>query len=149
MVPSPAASVASSAAGSKAASAEPEPAVAAAVPAAEVVDAAPPSREPSEPIKAASVENDTNHLEPISDEELNDSTAAKESSVELEEGEIVSDAEAAVENGTDSACSSTATSKSASLIKLKYEYPEGMSIFPFFSFLTNELKFTLRNYKKK
>ena len=129
MVPGPAASVASSAAGSKAASAEPEPAAAA--PAAEVVDAAPPSREPSEPIKAASVENDTNHLEPISDEELNDSTAAKESSVELEEGEIVSDAEAAVENGTDSACSSTATSKSASLIKLKYEYPEGMLIFLF------------------
>ena len=131
MVPGPAASVASSAAGSKAASAEPEPAAAA--PAAEVVDAAPPSREPSEPIKAASVENDTNHLEPISDEELNDSTAAKESSVELEEGEIVSDAEAAVENGTDSACSSTATSKSASLIKLKYEYPEGMFTLPFFS----------------
>ena len=126
MVPGPAASVASSAAGSKAASAEPEPAAPA--PAVEVVDAAPPSREPSEPIKEASVENDTNHLEPISDEELNDSTAAKESSVELEEGEIVSDAEAAVENGTDSACSSTATSKSASLIKLKYEYPEGMFI---------------------
>ena len=127
MVPSPAASVASSAAGSKAASAEPEPAAPAVAPAAtEVVDAAPPSREPSEPIAAATVENDTNHLEPISDEELNDSTAAKESSVELEEGEIVSDAEAAVENGTDSACSSTATSKSASLIKLKYEYPEGM-----------------------
>ena len=132
MVPSPAASVASSAAGSKAASAEPEPA-AAAVPATEVVDAAAPSREPSEPIAASNVENDTNHLEPISDEELNDSTAAKESSVELEEGEIVSDAEAAVENGTDSACSSTATSKSASLIKLKYEYPEGMFILPFFS----------------
>ena len=127
MVPSPAASVASSAAGSKAASAEPEPA-AAAVPAAEVVDAAPPSREPSEPIAAAAVEDDTNHLEPISDEELNDSTAAKESSEGLEEGEIVSDTEAAVENGTDSACSSTATSKSASLIKLKYEYPEGMFI---------------------
>ena len=121
--------MASSAAGSKAASAEPEPAAAA--PAAEVVDAAAPSREPSEPIAAATVENDTNHLEPISDEELNDSTAAKESSVELEEGEIVSDAEAAVENGTDSACSSTATSKSASLIKLKYEYPEGMLIFLF------------------
>lgn len=126
MVPAPAASVASSAAGSKAASAEPEP-VAAAAP-AEVVDAAPPSREPSEPIAAAAVEDDTNHLEPISDEELNDSTAAKESSEGLEEGEIVSDAEAAVENGTDSACSSTATSKSASLIKLKYEYPEGMFI---------------------
>ena len=121
--------MASSAAGSKAASAEPEPAAAA--PAAEVVDAAAPSREPSEPIAAATVENDTNHLEPISDEELNDSTAAKESSVELEEGEIVSDAEAAVENGTDSACSSTATSKSASLIKLKYEYPEGMLILLF------------------
>ena len=135
MVPSPAASVASvtsSAAGSKAASAEPEPAAAAAPAATEVVDAAPPSREPSEPIAAATVEHDTNHLEPISDEELNDSTAAKESSVELEEGEIVSDAEAAVENGTDSACSSTATSKSASLIKLKYEYPEGMFILQFF-----------------
>jgi hypothetical protein len=128
--------VASSAAGSKAASAEPEPAAAA--PAAEVVDAAPPSREPSEPIAAATVENDTNHLEPISDEELNDSTAAKESSVELEEGEIVSDAEAAVENGTDSACSSTATSKSASLIKLKYEYPEGMFILLNFFFSLNE-----------
>ena len=128
MVPGPAASVASSAAGSKAASAEPEPAA----PAAEVVDAAPPSREPSEPIAAVTVEHDTNHLEPISDEELNDSTAAKESSEGLEEGEIVSDAEAAVENGTDSACSSTATSKSASLIKLKYEYPEGMFIFQFF-----------------
>ena len=132
MVPSPAASVTSSAAGSKAASAEPEPAAAVAPAATEVVDAAPPSREPSEPIAAATVENDTNHLEPISDEELNDSTAAKESSVELEEGEIVSDAEAAVENGTDSACSSTATSKSASLIKLKYEYPEGMFILQFF-----------------
>ena len=131
MVPGPAASVASSAAGSKAASAEPEPAAAAA-PAAEVVDAAPPSREPSEPIAAVTVEHDTNHLEPISDEELNDSTAAKESSEGLEEGEIVSDGEAAVENGTDSACSSTATSKSASLIKLKYEYPEGMFIFLFF-----------------
>ena len=128
MVPGPAASVASSAAGSKAASAEPEPAVAA----AEVIDAAPPGREPSEPIAAVTVEHDTNHLEPISDEELNDSTAAKESSEGLEEGEIVSDAEAAVENGTDSACSSTATSKSASLIKLKYEYPEGMFIFQFF-----------------
>ena len=125
MVPGPAASAASSAAGSKAASAEPEPA-------AEVVDAAPPSREPSEPIAAVTVEHDTNHLEPISDEELNDSTAAKESSEGLEEGEIVSDGEAAVENGTDSACSSTATSKSASLIKLKYEYPEGMFIFQFF-----------------
>jgi len=119
VVPAPAATA--SAAESKAASAEPEPV--AATP-AEVVDAAPPSREPSEPIAAAAVEDDTNHLEPISDEELNDSTAAKESSEGLEEGEIVSDAEAAVENGTDSACSSTATSKSASLIKLKYEYPE-------------------------
>ena len=127
MVPGPAVSAASSAAGSKAASAEPEPAAAA--PAAEVVDAAPPSREPSEPIAAATVEDDTNHLEPISDEELNDSTAAKEASEDLEEGEIVSDTEATVENGTDSACSSTATSKSASLIKLKYEYPEGMYIY--------------------
>ena len=133
MVPGPAASAASSAAGSKAASAEPEPAAAA--PAAEVVDAAPPSREPSEPIAAATVEDNANHLEPISDEELNDSTAAKESSEGLEEGEIVSDAEAAVENGTDSACSSTATSKSASLIKLKYEYPEGMFYFAKIFFL--------------
>ena len=68
-----------------------------------------PSMKLLEPI----VDNDTNQIEPI--------TAAKE--MESTADETVSEA---VEMDPDSACCSTMTSKSASLIKLKYEYSEGM-----------------------
>lgn len=68
---------------------------------------------------APNAANDINsHLEPISDDELNDSVAKEATDAD----ETV--AETAMENGTDSACSSNATSKSSSQIKLKYEYPE-------------------------
>ena len=70
---------------------------------------------------APNAANDINsHLEPISDDELNDSVAKEATDAD----ETV--AETAMENGTDSACSSNATSKSSSQIKLKYEYPEGI-----------------------
>merc|ERR1719431_2010596 len=74
---------------------------------------------PSEPKEATPVSEANSHLEPISDDELQNDSIAQEST---DADEAVS--EAAVENGTDSACSSTATSKSASLIKLKYEYAD-------------------------
>ena len=78
-------------------------------------------------VKATDAPNAANdvdsHLEPISDDELNDSIAKETTDAD----ETV--AEAAMENGTDSACSSNATSKSSSQIKLKYEYPVGMSCY--------------------
>jgi len=74
---------------------------------------------PTETKPAAAPVSDVNsHLEPISDDELDDSIVKETADTD----EAAS--EAAVENGTDSACSSSATSKSASLIKLKYDYPD-------------------------
>ena len=84
--------------------------------ATEVVDA-PKNATESKPAVNEVIEN---HLEPISDDENLDDTCAKDSAADTV-------SETAVENGTDSACSSNATSKSASLIKLKYEYPDGTS----------------------
>ena len=77
-----------------------------------------PSWKLLEPIATNTVDDDLNHLEPISDDKLTNKTAVEETKSTA--NETVSEA---VEKRPD-----PVTSKSASLIKLKYKYSEGMFI---------------------